>query len=275
MADKKISALPAASTPLAGTEVLPVVQSGATDKVSVSDLTSGRTVDMAVANAVLNDAVTNTVSYPVVATHTSSGSTAPGFGVGVNFVQENTTYSTNIQVGTIESVSTSEADIHNDMVFKTKYNNLLAERARIKNGADFALANGNFVPSTAGKGIDFSANANAPGMTSEVLTWYEEGNWTPTGGTIGATGSSGTYTRIGRQVTVNAEFTGLLSFGAGAVICSNLPFSAAASVDFAGSIIDAASTSGAFVRANSTYIISSSAITTPVAKLAATVTYFV
>lgn len=44
MADKKISALTAASTPLAGTEVLPIVQSGATVKVSVSDLTAGRAI---------------------------------------------------------------------------------------------------------------------------------------------------------------------------------------------------------------------------------------
>jgi hypothetical protein len=42
MADKKISALTGASTPLAGTEVLPIVQSGATVKVAVSDLTAGR-----------------------------------------------------------------------------------------------------------------------------------------------------------------------------------------------------------------------------------------
>jgi hypothetical protein len=42
MADKKISALTSASLPLAGTEVLPIVQSGATVKVAVSDLTAGR-----------------------------------------------------------------------------------------------------------------------------------------------------------------------------------------------------------------------------------------
>ena len=44
MADKKISALTAASTPLAGTEVLPIVQSGTTVKVAVSDLTAGRAI---------------------------------------------------------------------------------------------------------------------------------------------------------------------------------------------------------------------------------------
>lgn len=41
MADVKISALPAASTPLTGGEVLPIVQSGTTTKVAVSNLTAG------------------------------------------------------------------------------------------------------------------------------------------------------------------------------------------------------------------------------------------
>jgi hypothetical protein len=44
MADLKISALTSATTPLAGTEVLPIVQSGTTVKVAVSDLTAGRAV---------------------------------------------------------------------------------------------------------------------------------------------------------------------------------------------------------------------------------------
>jgi len=44
MADKKISALTAATTPLAGTEVLPIVQSSSTVKVTVADLTAGRAV---------------------------------------------------------------------------------------------------------------------------------------------------------------------------------------------------------------------------------------
>ena len=42
MADVKISALPASTTPLAGTEVLPIVQSGTTSQVSVANLTAGR-----------------------------------------------------------------------------------------------------------------------------------------------------------------------------------------------------------------------------------------
>ncbi len=45
MADKKISQLTAATTPLAGTEVLPIVQGGATVKVSVDNLTYGKAVN--------------------------------------------------------------------------------------------------------------------------------------------------------------------------------------------------------------------------------------
>lgn len=44
MADLKISQLPAASTPLAGTEVLPIVQSGSTVQVSVNNLTAGKAI---------------------------------------------------------------------------------------------------------------------------------------------------------------------------------------------------------------------------------------
>jgi hypothetical protein len=44
MADLKISQLPAATTPLAGTEVLPIVQSGTTKQVAVNDLTAGKAV---------------------------------------------------------------------------------------------------------------------------------------------------------------------------------------------------------------------------------------
>lgn len=45
MANAKISALPLALVPLAGTEVLPIVQSGSTDQVTVANLTYGRSVD--------------------------------------------------------------------------------------------------------------------------------------------------------------------------------------------------------------------------------------
>lgn len=47
MANAKISALTSSTTPLAGTEVLPIVQSSTTKQVSVANLTAGRSVSMA------------------------------------------------------------------------------------------------------------------------------------------------------------------------------------------------------------------------------------
>jgi hypothetical protein len=56
MANVKISALPAAITPLAGTEVLPIVQSGVTRKVSVDNLTLGRPIT---ASSITDSALTS------------------------------------------------------------------------------------------------------------------------------------------------------------------------------------------------------------------------
>ena len=58
MADSKISALPASTTPLAGTEVLPIVQSSATKQVSVANLTAGRAVS-ALSLTITNDSTIN------------------------------------------------------------------------------------------------------------------------------------------------------------------------------------------------------------------------
>lgn len=62
MANSKISALPAASTPLAGTEVLPVVQGGITEQVSVANLTAGRVVS---ASGLLVDANSATAAVRI------------------------------------------------------------------------------------------------------------------------------------------------------------------------------------------------------------------
>lgn len=44
MSDLKISQLTGATAPLTGTEILPIVQSGSTKKISVADLTAGRAI---------------------------------------------------------------------------------------------------------------------------------------------------------------------------------------------------------------------------------------
>lgn len=65
MADSKISALPASTTPLAGTEVLPIVQGTATKQVSVANLTAGRAVSAL--------SLTSTTTLGVTGTSTLSG----------------------------------------------------------------------------------------------------------------------------------------------------------------------------------------------------------
>ena len=146
MADLKISQLTGASTPLAGTEVLPIVQSGSTVKVSVANLTAGRAVGMA----------------------------------GGSFTD-------------------------------------------------------NITQSTAAKGVNFTANTPAAGMTSQLLNWYEDGTWTPTLVTTGTNFTSvtyagarvGKYTRIGRVVTVEGIMvTSSVTVGAasGVVRIGGLPY---------------------------------------------------
>jgi hypothetical protein len=58
MANTKISNLPSATTPVAGTEVLPIVQSSTTKQVSIANLTAGRAV--AAGSLALTTALPNT-----------------------------------------------------------------------------------------------------------------------------------------------------------------------------------------------------------------------
>ena len=179
MADAKISALTAASTPLAGTEVLPIVQSGTTKKVAVSSLTAGRAVSTGVLTVV--NGTNPYIEMPD--------------GTGTTYIQ--------VASGDLNFVPRS--------------------------GKNVSISNSNLVIGTAAKGIDFSANTHAAGMTSELLDWYEEGACSMTVTAISGTITTGSvtaiYTRVGRSVTV----TGTVSVsdngtGAGALTVSGLPF---------------------------------------------------
>ena len=108
----------------------------------------------------------------------------------------------------------------------------LIEHAQFNPSGNLQFANG--------KGIDFSPSSNTSNMTSELLSDYEEGTWTPvvstSVGTLGAvSGETGTYTRIGRQVTLwwNFNITDL-GTGSGVVFISNAskPFSHSTSIGY-------------------------------------------
>jgi hypothetical protein len=192
MADKKISQLTAASLPLAGTEVLPIVQSNATVKVSSDDLT-------------VKNVRSNATTGILQVTGPAAGQTR---------------------------------------VMTTPDANFTAARTDAANSftGDQTLATGNLVIGTSGKGIDFSADGQAAGMTSELLDDYEEGTFnaqvtdssTPANN---ATMSAITcrYTKIGRQVFVHGNVsTSSVAGLSGTIRIAGLPFAAVA--QSAGSI---------------------------------------
>jgi hypothetical protein len=82
MADSKISALPASTTPLAGTEVLPIVQGGATKQVSIANVTAGRAVATGELTATKTQNATSTFSFVNSDTTNTSSRTNVKFTAG-------------------------------------------------------------------------------------------------------------------------------------------------------------------------------------------------
>jgi hypothetical protein len=93
------------------------------------------------------------------------------------------------------------------------------------NGATFCLQGAGY-PQT-GTGITFPATQSAS-SNANTLDDYEEGTWTPSQGAgltvTGTFTSSGTYTKIGRQVLVNGRLTATTLATTGGIMCGGLPF---------------------------------------------------
>jgi hypothetical protein len=197
MADSKISALSASTVPLGGTEVLPVVQGVTTKQVTVANLTAGRVVS-----------------------GTSFSSTVAGFQAysGANILVE---------------MKYSGGAIINRFTGTTFYlsENGSSQIAVAPTSGDVTVNTGNIIPGTAAKGVNFTANTPAAGMTSQLLNWYEEGTWTPVVA-IGITSptyatQTGTYTRIGNTVFFKCYLSvngGTLN--GGQITLTGLPFTA-------------------------------------------------
>jgi hypothetical protein len=224
MADKKISALTAATTPLAGTEVLPIVQGGSTVKVSAANLTAGR--DISTTGITVSSNTGNIeLNWAAGSTHKvgSTFSTAYFTGMRVDADSRNT------DIVSFDASGAGNVRLRTGVTETTRLN--------VDPTGNVTVSTGNLIIGTAAKGIDFSANTHAAGMTSELLGWYEEGNWTPVDGSgagLSITKNEAYYTRIGRvvyfylDVTYPATANGSLAYLAG------LPF--APSKDGGGSI---------------------------------------
>ena len=104
-------------------------------------------------------------------------------------------------------------------------NLLVGTTSAVSGGGVLQVSNGITFPATQ------SASSNA-----NTLDDYEEGTWTPSlGGTATYTNQTGTYTKIGRQVTVIFDITVLLLGTGSTELISGLPFTANSSQN-AGSV---------------------------------------
>jgi len=91
------------------------------------------------------------------------------------------------------------------------------------------IIDGNLKIGTSGHGIDFSADGNAGGATSEVLDDYEEGTWTPGIGTTSGATVTGEYRKIGNAVHIQMYVSIPSHSNSSTMSISGLPFSAMAS----------------------------------------------
>jgi hypothetical protein len=124
----------------------------------------------------------------------------------------------NVSGGTLTGIST--------LGVTTAYINTLSGISTISASGSVSI-NQNLVFAS-GKGIDFSATANSSGtMTSELLADYEEGSWTPANSVTTLTnGATATYTKVGRFVYVNFDFTLATNASGSAIGITGLPFTA-------------------------------------------------
>jgi hypothetical protein len=296
MANTKISALTGATTPLAGTEVLPIVQSSATVKVSVANVTAGRAVDAAsyastggatfatTSGVVAVGTTPKTWSRKAIEVNDAAASYVANTAGGATVVACNMYFNSGNKYATTAAAArySCSTGIHEWYTAASGSADAAISfgnpKMDIAETGDVSIGAGNLIPKTAAKGINFTANTGLAGMTSQLLNWYEEGTWTPNQGAgltlVGAFSSTGRYTRIGRQVSISGTVTGATSVAvtAAGVITSNLPFTVVTAGH--GGATNVANNASSTVICTSTSVTSASAIAAT-ATITFSATYFV
>lgn len=199
MANAKISALPAASTPLAGTEVLPIVQGGVTDQVSVANLTAGRAVGtgnltVTGTGAVSGDFAINTNKFNVTA---ASGNTTMAGTLGVTGDVAVNTNKFNITASSGNTTTAGTLGVTGDFAINTNKFNVTASSGNTTTAGtlgvtgDLAVNTNKFNVTAANGNTTAAGTLSATGdfaiNTNKFQVTASSGN-TTVAGTLGVTG---------------------------------------------------------------------------------------
>ena len=191
MADTKISALPAASIPLSGSEVVPIVQGGVTSNVSVTNLRgssagSVTTVSVVSANGFAGT-VANATTTPAITITTSITGVLKGNGTSISAATAGNDYLAPPSGTSILKGNSGGALLN--AVAGTDYIAPPSGTALLKANSGGALANAvsgtDYAPATSGTSILY---ANGSGGFSSVTIGT---NLTFVSGTLNATGGGG------------------------------------------------------------------------------------
>jgi hypothetical protein len=218
MADKKISQLTGAATPLAGTEVLPIVQSGSTVKVAVSDLTAGRAVSTgaltASGNVRTQYSATGNVSLVANNTSTAAGATSQIIGTNDASRSLRIQYSSSGGAGgsaVTNGITTETAQIFTDASYPLVLGTNASAAAILDTSQNVKLIN-NLIIGTSGKGI-VDTNGNESLMFTATASAVNEFTITNA-----ASGNSPTFSATGSGADIDVR---LLPKGTGDVRALN------------------------------------------------------
>lgn len=191
MADKKISQLTAATTPLAGTEVLPIVQSSTTVKATIADIQA----------APVSAGTASTIPYLNASKVPTSGLALRFDGTNLGIGTSTTFYSSRLSVnGHISAAAGNSLKLWNaaDNNLATLTGTGAAELS-IAAAGGVKLTDGNLNFATAGRGVIFSGN-------SSVI--WRCGSGSPEGVVTAPVGSLFTQTDGGANTTLYVKESG-------------------------------------------------------------------
>jgi hypothetical protein len=237
LADVKISGLPASTVPLAGTEVLPIVQGGATKQVSIANVTAGRAVSALSVTTDTNKAASSAGGALQANNGTVCLQWGAGGGSGLIFDGGVSSTAANAAIvfsptgtGTV-AISPAGALTVNPTTASTINNVSIGVTTAAAGGfttvkAATTIGVGAATPSSSGAGITFPATQSAS-TDVNTLDDYEEGTWTPTdnsGAGLTLTVNYAKYVKIGKSVTVAGYVTYPATADVAVVSLAGFPF---------------------------------------------------